>query len=358
MEVKLMATASGRITVEELRNYCLSVFKKLQFADEYAQAVTEAMLEGHLRGAHNQGTGRLPIYVKRIELGLINAKPVHRVVRDSGAVALLDADNGMGHYAAAKAMGMAIEKAQEFGIGSVGVMNSTHFGVAAYYSRIASERGKIGLVFTNSTSLMAAPGGAERLIGNNPVSVGVPREGKAPVLLDMACSNVSYSTIQRAVQEGEQIPAGWGTDKNGVETNDPAAVLDMGMLIPAGGHKGYGLAVMIDILAGVLTGSAFGKDVGHLYQDLEESQRTGHLLTAIDIDHFMDRKTLNERLEKYIDMIKSSPKAPGVEEILLPGEGADRRRRDSLDKGIALPAGIVKQLGELADKLGVNKLDS
>jgi LDH2 family malate/lactate/ureidoglycolate dehydrogenase len=334
------------------------VFKKLQFAEEYARAVTEAMLEGHLRGAHNQGMGRLPIYVKRIELGLINAKPEHKVVKDSGAVAILDGDHGMGHYAAVKAMGMAIERAEKYGIGTVGVLNSTHFGVAAYYSRIASESGKIGLVFTNSTSLMAAPGGAERLIGNNPVSIGVPRKEKAPVLLDMACSNASYSTIQRAVQEGEQIPSGWGTDKRGVETNDPAAVLDMGMLIPAGGHKGYGLAVMIDILTGVLTGSAFGKDVGHLYQDLEGKQRTGHLLTAIDIDHFMDRKTFSERLETYIDMIKLSPKAPGVEEIFLPGEGADRRRRDNLENGIALPAGIVKQLGELADKLGVDKLGS
>lgn len=353
-----MDTATNRIAVEELRGFCLSVFNKLEFAEEYARAVTEAMLEGHLRGAHNQGMGRLPIYVKRIELGLINAKPVHRVVRDSGAVAILDADHGMGHYAASKAMNMAIEKAEKHGIGSVGVMNSTHFGVAAYYSRMAADRGKIGLVFTNSTSLMAAPGGAERLIGNNPVSIGVPRAGKAPVLLDMACSNASYSTIQRAVQEGEKIPAGWGTDKNGVETNDPAEVLDMGMLIPAGGHKGYGLAVMIDILAGVLTGSAFGKDVGHLYKDLEEKQRTGHLLTAIDIDHFIDRESFNERLEMLINSIKSSPKAPGVEELLLPGERADRRRRDSLDNGIALPDGIVQQLGELADKFGLKKLAS
>ena len=351
-----MDTGTKRIAVQELRDFCLAVFQKLEFAEEYAQAVTEAMLEGHLRGAHNQGMGRLPIYVKRIELGLINAHPVHRVVRDSGAVAVLDGDHGMGHYAASKAMNMAVGKAEKHGIGSVGVMNSTHFGVAAYYGRLAVEREKIGLVFTNSTSLMAAPGGAERLVGNNPLSIAVPRAGHAPVLLDMACSNVSYSTIQRAAQEGDQIPAGWGTDKNGVETNDPAAVLDMGMLIPAGGHKGYGLAVMIDILAGVLTGSAFCKDVGHLYKDLEDKQRTGHLLTAIDIDHFIDRGLFYDRLDDFISSIKSSPKAPGAEEILLPGERADRRRRDSLEKGVGLPGGIVQQLGELAEKFDLKKL--
>ncbi len=351
-----MDTASKRIAVQELRDFCLSVLHKLDFAEEYAQTVTEAMLEGHLRGAHNQGLGRLPIYVKRIELGLINPKPDHRLVRDSGATAVLDGDHGMGHYAASKAMTMAIEKAETYGIGAVGAMNSTHFGVAAYYGRLAVDREKIGLVFTNSTSLMAAPGGAERLVGNNPLSIAVPRASHAPVLLDMACSNVSYSTIQRAVQEGEQIPSGSGTDKNGVETNDPAAVLDMGMLIPAGGHKGYGLAVMIDILAGVLTGSAFGKDVGHLYKDLTNKQRTGHFLMAIDIDHFIDRGSFYDRLEGLINSIKSSPTAPGVEELLLPGERSDRRRRDSLQRGVEMPSSIVQQLGELAEKLGLKQL--
>ncbi|UCF97496.1 MAG: Ldh family oxidoreductase [Spirochaetaceae bacterium] len=351
-----MDAVPKRIAVQDLRDFCLSLFQKLDFAEEYAKAVTEAMLEGHLRGAHNQGLGRLPIYVKRIELGLINAKPVHRVVRDSGAAAVLDGDHGMGHYAASKAMNMAIQKAEKHGIGAVGVMNSTHFGVAAYYGRLAVDREKIGMVFTNSTALMAALGGAERLIGNNPLSIAVPRPGHAPVLLDMACSNVSYSTIQRAVQEGSQIPSGWGTDKNGVETNDPAAVLDMGMLIPAGVHKGYGLAVMIDILAGVLTGSAFGKDVGHLYKDLKDKQRTGHFLMAIDIDHFIDRKSFFNRLETFIESIKSSPRAPGVEELLLPGERSDRRRQGTLQAGVALPGGIVQQLGELAEKFELKQL--
>jgi LDH2 family malate/lactate/ureidoglycolate dehydrogenase len=345
-----VSTTSERLSVQVLREFCLSLFRKLGFEREYAETVTNALMEAHLRGAPNQGLGRLPIYVKRIELGLINAKPVPRIVRETDSTAVLDGDNGLGHYAAARAMNLAISKAQKTGIGAVGVRNSTHFGVAAFYGLIAVEQGKIGIVMSNSTPLMAAPGGAERLIGNNPISIAVPHRDHAPIVLDMACSNAAYSSIQKAAQQGERIPPGWGTDGNGQETTDPKVVLESGILIPVGGYKGYGLAIMIDILVGVLTGSSFGKGVTHLYQDLTHKQGTGHFLLALDIDRFIDRESFDGRLDDFVGSIKSSRRAPGFEETLIPGEGSDRRKRRNLELGIELPKAIIDQLGQLADK--------
>ncbi len=351
-----MSTQNKLQSMQELKDFCLSVFNKLEFEHEYAETVADAILEAHLRGAHNQGLGRLPIYVERIERGLINAKPNVRIDRETEATAVLDGDHGMGHYAASKAMSLAISKAESVGIGAVGVKNSTHFGVAAFYGNLAAKQEKIGIVFTNSTSLIAAPGGAERLVGNNPLSIAVPSKGHAPITLDMACSNVAFSRMQKAVQSGEDIPLGWGTDKDGVETTDPKAVIDMGMLIPAGGYKGYGLAVMIDIITGVLTGSAFGKGVGHLYQDMTNHQKTGHFMIAIDIDHFIKLEVFYDRLEELVKSIKGSRKAPGITELTLPGERADKRRRDGMEMGIQLPKKIIDQLNTLAKKFDLDPL--
>ena len=352
-----MAADITRIATSDLDSYCMKIFAKLGFSDEYAQAVTSGLMEAHLRGAHNQGVGRLPIYVKRIELGLINNDPNIRVVNEMGATAVLDGDHGMGHYAGSKGMRLAIEKAGTSGIGAVGVRNSAHFGVAAHYGQIAANEQYIGLVFTNSTSLMAAPGGAERLIGNNPVCIAVPARDRDNIVLDMACTNVAFSKIQSAAQDKESIPVGWGTDKDGVDTTNPQEVLDMGMLIPAGGYKGYGLAVMFDIIAGVLTGSAYGTNVTHLYQDLENKQRTGHFFIALNIDSFMGRDLFYDRLEDYVTLIKESRKAPGTETIMVHGEPEVQNAIDARENGVPLPSGVVKQLNELADKFDIAPLD-
>lgn len=348
-----MSAESVRIGIGPLEEYCKSVFSHLGFSEDYVDAVSSGIMEAHLRGAHGQGVGRLPIYVKRIELGLINKDPQISVVSESGATAVLDGDHGLGHYAGTKGMRLAIKKAREFGVGAVGVRNSAHFGVAANYGKLAAEDGLIGIAITNSTALIAAPGGAERLMGNNPICIAVPTRDKRNVVLDMACSNVAFSKIQRAAQTGQSIPPGWGTDKDGIETTDPQAVLGGGMLTAAGGYKGYGLAVMFDILAGVLTGSAYVTNVTHLYQDLENKQRTGHFFIALNLESFMGKDMFYDRLEDFTSLIRNSKKAAGTEKIMLPGEPEELNAKDMEANGVPLPGKVVEQLNDIAARFDI-----
>lgn len=340
----------------KLRKFCITLFLKLGFDKEPADIITDGLLEADLRGVHSHGLLRLPIYVKRIELGLINNKSVPYVVRETGATAVLDGDHGMGHYAGYKGMQLAVFKAKKTGVGAVGIRNSTHFGVSAFYGLMATNSEQIGVVLSNATPLMAATGGAKRLIGNNPLCIAVPARNGRPLVLDMACSNVAIGKIQLAGQEGREIPLGWGADKNGVATTDPRAVLDLGLLEPMAGYKGYGLALMIDIITGVLTGSGFGDEVTPLYQDFQNKQRTGHFMIALDTNFFIGRDLFYDRLEQLIDSIKKSPRAPGVEEILLPGEIEARKKHDNLHNGFVMPRAIVKELVQLAEKYGLEEL--
>jgi len=348
--------APERISYDSLKKFCVSLFLKLGLESEPADIISQALLEADLRGVHSHGLLRLPIYVKRMELGLVNKKAVPRVIKETAATAVLDGEHGMGHYTSYRAMWLAVSKARKTGIGAVGVRNSTHFGVSAYYGLLAVENGQIGIVLSNTTPLMAATGGAQRLIGNNPLCIAIPARGYAPIVLDMACSNAAIGKIQLAAREGREIPPGWGADKNGVETTDPKAVLDMGMLMPVGGHKGYGLALVIDIIAGVLTGSGFGKEVTPLYHDFINKQRTGHFMVAIDINHFINREFFFDRLDLLLNSIKNSPKAPGVKEIFLPGEIEDAYKRKSLEQGVALPKSIIDELITLAERFNLKDL--
>lgn len=345
-----------RLKFNNLKNFCVSLFLKLGIKKEQADIISDALLEADLRGVHSHGLLRLPIYVKRMKLGLINKKAIPYVIKETSSTAILDGNHGMGHYSGYRAMMLAIDKARKTGIGAVGVRNSTHFGISAYYGLLAVKSEYIGIVFSNTTPLMAPTGGAKRLIGNNPLCIAVPARNYVPIVLDMACSNAAIGKIQLAAQEGREIPHGWGTDKNGVETTDPKAVLDNGMLMPVGGYKGYGLALMIDILAGVLTGSGFGEEVTPLYHDFINKQRTGHFMIALDINYFINKEIFFNRLELLIKSIKNSPRAPGVKEIFLPGEIEENKKQENLKEGLTLPEGILNELSSLAEEFKLKDL--
>lgn len=352
-----MGIASDRYDEKDLRAFTIAALIKVGFAEEYATVVSRAIVEAHLRGTHNQGLGRLPQYVKRIQKGLISLNPNLKVENETESIAVLDADYAMGHYGATKGMELAVEKSAKTGIGAVAIKNSNHFGVAGYYSQIAAKKGNIGIVFTNSTALISAPGGAERVIGNNPLSIAVPStDPEYPIVLDMACSNAAFSAIQSAAQSGEEVPLGWGTDKNGVDTTNPKEILDGGLLLPSGGYKGYGMAVMFDIIAGVLTGSAFAKDVSHLYQNMTDMQRTGHFMISINIDKFIGIPLFSSRLVEFVSVIKGSNRAPGVSELFLPGDKEITIKKDCMAEGVALPAKIVELLNSLAESLEIKGL--
>jgi LDH2 family malate/lactate/ureidoglycolate dehydrogenase len=345
-----------KVNLEALRQFCVSLFVKLGVEEEAAGIIADGLLEADLRGVSSHGLLRLPIYVKRMELGLINNRAAPFIVSETGATAVMDGDHGMGQYVAFRAMDLAVSKAGKAGIGAVGVRNSTHFGVSARYALQAAEKGQIGIVLSNTTPLMAATGGAKRLIGNNPLCIAVPARGRAPIVLDMACSNVAIGRIQLAAREGREIPLGWGLDKEGLPTTNPLAVLDMGLLEPAAGYKGYGLALLIDILAGVLTGSGFGEEVTPLYFDFVNRQMTGHFMIALDIGSFIDRDLFFSRLGRLTEAVKNSPRAPGVDEILLPGEIEERKRLRHLEEGLSLPGVFIEDLSALAQRFGLEDL--
>ncbi|MCL4515518.1 MAG: Ldh family oxidoreductase [Firmicutes bacterium] len=336
----------------ELKTFAAEVLAKAGLKSEDAAVVAETLVFADLRGLESHGVSRLPIYVKRIKKGLVNARATMRMVNEDGAIALLDADNGPGQVASVKAMDIAMGLAQKQGLGACGVRNSTHCGALAYYTLRAVEHGMIGLAMTNANSVMAPWGGREPVLGTNPISVAAPVGHGEPYVMDMATSAVARGKIMIYAKKGARIPLGWGMNEEGEPTEDPNEALK-GAMMPMAGPKGYALSLLVDILSGVLTGSAFGKGIGALYDDFSKPQRSGHFFLAIDIGHLMPPELFQPRMDEIVGQIKTSKPARGVEQVLIPGEpefAAERKRRR---EGIELVPKVREELLALKEELGV-----
>jgi len=336
----------------ELKRFSREIFRKLGLSDEYAEIVGEVLIATDLRGISSHGVARIPIYAKRIKMGLINPKPKVKTLKKNTTSALLDADNGMGQIASYQAMELCIKKAKEHGMGSVGVTNSNHFGINAFYSMMASKENLIGMAFTNASPLMVPFGGSDKLLGSNPLSIAIPAGNEPDLVVDMATSVTARGKIEIAARKGEKIPEGWALDSEGKATVDPHKALS-GALLPVGGPKGYGLAIFVDIVSGIMTGSNFGKDCGSLFGDMERPQNIGHFFMAINIENFMEIKEFKDRMDCMIQNIKNSKKAVGFERIYMPGEIEYDKNMELLEKGIMVNEKVVNQLNELAENLGI-----
>jgi LDH2 family malate/lactate/ureidoglycolate dehydrogenase len=262
-------------------------------------------------------------------------------------MALLDGDNGLGQVVAARAMERAIALAERSGVGLVGVRNSTHFSMAACYAMMALNRDMIGLVVNSGRALMAPWGGTKALISDNPTAVAVPAGEERPVVLDMALSVVARGKIKEALRRGESIPPDWATDRSGRPTTEPAEAL-AGLLSPIGGPKGYGLALINGLLAGVLMDGTFAWQVGSAYDDLDRPQRVGHLLAAIDVSSFMPVAEFRARVDELIQEIRRCRTAPGVERVYLPGEIEFECQEERSREGIPLSEALWEELCEMA----------
>jgi LDH2 family malate/lactate/ureidoglycolate dehydrogenase len=258
----------------------------------------------------------------------------------------------MGQVCAAKAMNLAIEKAKRFGVAVVGVKNSNHFGTAAYYGIMATERLMIGFSITNASPRIAPWGGKEPLLGNNPLSFAFPTDRGYPIVLDMSNSVVAAGKIRAAALKGEQIPEGWATDIDGNPTQNPNEALK-GLFLPIGGHKGYGLILVVDILSGILTGSGFANMIRRI-DDTDNTQHVGHLLGAIDIGHFIPVQEFLDRIGTLIDLVKNSARAKATDEVFLPGEREYRTSQERSKDGIPLQKKVVESLNLMALQLGQN----
>jgi LDH2 family malate/lactate/ureidoglycolate dehydrogenase len=337
--------------VQDTKQFCVKLLEAYGVPESEAILLADSLIEAEKRGISSHGIMRLPIYIKRIKAGLMKAKADLTIIKDSGASVVLDANFSFGQIAAEHGMTLAIEKAKQFGIGVCQVRNSGHFGMAARYGEMASKNRQVGIVLTNTTPLMPPTGGVEKKIGNNPLSIVAPTKN-APLVVDMALSAVALGKILVAKNKAETIPTDWATDKNGIPTSDPAQALDGGFLLPMAAHKGYGLALAVEILTGVLAGT-FAWQIPSMY-NLNVNQSITHLFIAIDIAHFTDYNAYLENIEELKKGVKTCRKLPGVTEIYLPGE-IEQNKAGSFEE-IKLPDNVTTELNDLAKAVNLGVL--
>jgi LDH2 family malate/lactate/ureidoglycolate dehydrogenase len=345
-----------RISFQDLKNFCQQAYQKAGVPEGEAEIVADLLVRADLRGVETHGVTRLPIYIQRLQKGYVRAAAQVTQVKEKGPTVFCEAHGSMGHIAAYRGMELAIEKAEAFGIGFVSVKDSGHFGVAGLFPMMALQRDFIGYVVSNSAPMMFPWGGKERIIGNNPLAYAFPTVKYPPVVLDFSLSVVSSGKLILCRKRGEKIPLGWAVDKEGVPTEDPFEGYEGGgSLAPVGGHKGYGLVLAHELLTAVLTGGKWTREIRSLYEeDPSRIQGTCHSFMAIDPECFLGREAYKRNVDRYIESIKGSAKAKGVEEILVPGEPEYRTEQKFLKEGIPLSANTVKELKALAESLRIS----
>jgi LDH2 family malate/lactate/ureidoglycolate dehydrogenase len=349
-------TRIRRISFDDLKSFCEKAYIRTGVPADEADIVADLLVRADLRGVETHGVTRLPIYIQRLQKGYVRKECKITVVKEKGATAFLEARGSMGHLVARQAMEKAIQKAEEHGIGWVSVKDSGHFGVAGLFPMMALKKDFIGYVISNSAPMMFPWGGRERIIGNNPLAYALPADRCLPVVLDFSLSVVSSGKLILCRKKGEKIPLGWAVDREGVPTEDPYEGYEGGgSLAPVGGHKGYGLVLVHEMLTAVLTGGKRTKSIKSLYEeDPSKIQGTCHSFMALDPDSFAGRDRFKKDMDAYIKSIKESAKARGVEEILVPGEPEYRTEVKFLEEGIPLSANTVKELISLAGTLGLS----
>lgn len=348
-----------RVSRDELFSFVVRVLTKLEVPEKDAEIVAHNLIMADLRGIESHGVQRLKRYVDGILSGGINLKPNIRIVREGPSYALIDGDEGLGQVVGYRAMKLAIKKARESGIGVVAVRNSNHYGIAGYYALMAAEEGMIGISMTNSRPLVAPTGGVERFLGTNPIALAAPARDR-PFLLDMATSVVPIGKLEVYRRKGKPIPEGWAIDSAGNITTDVEKVFSGGALLPLGGfgelfggHKGYGLSLMVDILAGILGGGTWSR---HVKNTSEKHSEVGHFFMAINIEDFLPPEEFREKMSRMIDELKSSRRHPDFERIWIHGEKGFLTMQTRLKIGIPIYRKVLEELNSIAESIGVEKL--
>lgn len=345
-----------RADAGQLKDFIASVLRHSGLPEADASAVAGLMVEADLQGSDGHGVIRLPQYQKRLQLGGMNPRPNIRVVAERPAMAIVDGDNGMGHLVMSFATALAIEKARTQGVAWVGTRGSNHAGPASLYARMPIQHDMIGMYFAVGNANHLPPwGGLEMLLSTNPIAVGVPAGSEPPVVLDMATTVAAYGKVKAKAKRGESMPEGWMIDRQGRPLLDPTRAHE-GFLLPIGGHKGYGLALIVGLLAGTLHGAAMGRDVVDFNQDYTTTTNTGQAILVIDLNAFGEPTNFKQAVDKLVRDIRDSERMPGYDRIWLPGEQSHSRRAEYASAGIPIAATIVAELDQLADQLGLNKL--
>lgn len=340
------------VTASEHLRFMRSVLTASGASPADALTVAEGLLWADQRGRQGQGLLRLPILVRRMAQGLIRSPAPMDWTHLGPAAARLNAADGFGHVAGRAGMARAIDLAKSQAIGLVAVRRSIHYGAAAYYCAQAAEAGCIGLTVTNAFAKVAPFGGTQPVLGTNPLAFGCPTASGAPVLVDLATSEVAGSEVRLADGADAALPPGAALDASGKPTRDPGAT---SCLLPAAGHKGFALGLMVEILSGVLTGASFGKDVGSLFHTWDRPVDVGHIFIAIDIARLMPMDVFLHRLGALLDGVKQSPSQEGAEPIRIPGELRARYAQEYAKQGIPLSPAMARVRDELAAELNLEK---
>ena len=337
---------------EELHAFTAAVFRHWNMPEADARVVATALVSADLRGVDTHGVARIPSYVERFRRRLVDPRPAITVTSRMPWAAAVDGANGMGPVVANAAMGEAIRRANTFGIGAATAKRSNHFGAAAHYALQAVGHDCIGVCLSPASKSLAPYGSREPLFGTNPIAVAVPAGSHAPWVMDMATSIAARGHIRLAARHGKPIPEGWALDAEGRPTTDAEKAL-AGVMLPFAGAKGSALAMMVDILGGVLSGSAFGGEIRDMTRDFEAPQDVGHFFLAFKIEAFMPLAEFTSRMETEIARLKALRPAAGFTEVLYPGEPEARREAERRANGIPLSPQVVDSLKAVADEAGV-----
>jgi LDH2 family malate/lactate/ureidoglycolate dehydrogenase len=353
---------------EQVRVQIYSLLRAWGMSETQASTSADVMVDTDLSGVDSHGISMLVDYDRSRSNGRLNLNAEPKVIRDQGVTALIDADAGLGHAAAVMGMKLAIERARKFGAGVVSVRNSHHFGAAGYYVRMAAAQGLLGLCTSSTRTINTVPTrGRLPLLGTNPIAFAAPAGRHPPFVLDMATSSVAANKVKVYELQGKPIPAGWVSDENGEPVTDPAHAMDIlsrrpkelgGGLAPLGGvpemssHKGYGLAMMVHILGGCLSGASFSP-IRVRTQRPQDPDNLGHFFFAIDPSAFRDPGEFSADLDEVIDVVHSAPAVDAARPVLVPGEPEERARKERAERGIPIPPALIKQVQGLCERANV-----
>src|SRR5246500_1536480 len=347
--------------IEALREFGTRVFLHFGVPKTDATQAADVLASADLRGIDSHGVARLTSYVGLLSEGLINPAPKIEIVRSTPSTATIDGDNGLGLVVGPQANEIAMDMAEKAGSGWVSIGNSNHFGIAGYYVLQALERDLIGMAMTNSTKLVTPLWGAERMLGTNPIAIAFPAKEEPAIVVDMATCAAAYGKIEMARRKGVSIPEGWAIDREGRTTTNPDDIPEGGALLPLGsdrergGHKGYGLAMMVDILCGVLSGANWGPFTPPFALRQEIPPRSvgngiGHFFGAMQIDGFIDRDSFKRQIDDYIRTFRATKPAHGTNGPLLPGDPEREAEKWRRENGVPLVLPVVEELRDISQK--------
>lgn len=350
--------SSGKVFPADLEAFCVEAMRRYGLREEDARLSARIFVTNDTWGVHTHGTRQLRSLLKNFTIGRLDAMAVAEVVKDGPAFALIDGHNAMPPVTAHRAMMLAIDKARSAGIGYVSVIHTSHFGAAGYYANLAAEQNMIGLAMCNADPLVAVPGSRGRVLGTNPLAYAIPCGEEKPVFLDIATSATAANKVIRAKALGQPIPEGWIVDAEGMPTTDPSGFPQLGALVPMAGHKGYGLALLIEVLCGVLTGAAIAMEQPSWVPGLtpgatDEPVNQGQTFIAINVAALMPLASFQARMDGLIRYIHAAPKARDAERIFVPGEMEWERREAALQHGMVLPPDVMESLRGLAEDVGL-----